>query len=177
MKFIEAKLERAFTELLEQEGFSHHLDISIVRKPDEVLIEEDLQNFLLNQYASQGIKMLSDGFILKREDRKQKDIYIQLINYSRLNKHRQSNEDKVITIAVDPEAPYPPDTNIYKFVIQLEIIGTEKCIPDGILYINGIPFVVFEFKSIIREEATIFGAFKQLTIRYRRDIPELFNLI
>jgi len=27
----------------------------------------------------------------------------------------------------------------------------------------------------IREEATIYDAFKQLTIRYRRDIPELFK--
>ncbi len=34
---------------------------------------------------------------------------------------------------------------------------------------------MFEFKSAIREEATIHDAFKQLTIRYRRDIPELFK--
>ena len=55
MKFTEEKLERAFTELLGQEGFPHHLGITITRKPDEVLIEEDLQNFLLTQYAGQGI--------------------------------------------------------------------------------------------------------------------------
>ena len=35
--------------------------------------------------------------------------------------------------------------------------------------------MVFEFKSAIREEATIFDAYNQLTIRYRRDIPELFK--
>lgn len=35
--------------------------------------------------------------------------------------------------------------------------------------------MVFEFKSAIREESTIFDAFNQLTIRYRRDIPELFK--
>lgn len=58
---------------------------------------------------------------------------------------------------------------------QLEILGTEKRIPDGILYINGLPLVVFEFKSAVREEATIFDAYKQLTVRYRRDIPELFK--
>src|SRR5690606_1744698 len=48
-------------------------------------------------------------------------------------------------------------------------------IPDGILYINGLPLVVFEFKSAIREEATIHDAFIQLTVRYKRDIPELFK--
>lgn len=35
--------------------------------------------------------------------------------------------------------------------------------------------VVLEFKSAIREEATVFDAYKQLTVRYRRDIPELFK--
>jgi type I restriction enzyme R subunit len=203
MKFTEEKLERAFTELLGQEGFPHHLGITISRKPEDVLIEEDLQTFLLTQYAGQGItvnetksiilqlkslsasdlyesnktflKMLSDGFILKREDRNQKDIYIQLINYAGLNKHRQPEEGEVISIVAEEETPYPADNNIYKFVNQLEIFGSEKRIPDGIVYINGLPLVVFEFKSAIREEATIYDAFKQLTVRYRRDIPELFK--
>jgi len=207
MKFTEQKLERAFTELLAQEGFPHHLGISITRKPDEVLIDEDLQNFLLNQYAHQGItlnevksiilqlkslpssdlyesnktflKLLSDGFILKRENRNQKDIYIQLINYAGLNKHRQPETEHLISIVAEPSAThgYTPqhDNNIYRFVNQLEIIGSEKRIPDGIIYINGLPVVVFEFKSAIREEATIYDAFKQITVRYRRDIPELFK--
>jgi type I restriction enzyme R subunit len=203
MKFTEEKLEKAFTELLGQEGFPHHLGNTIIRKPDEVLIEEDLQTFLLTQYAKHGItvnetksiilqlkslsasdlyesnktflKMLSDGFILKREDRNQKDIYIQLINYTGLNNHRQPNADQLISVAAEPEVVYPADNNIYKFVNQLEIVGSEKRIPDGIVYINGLPLVVFEFKSAIREEATIYDAFKQLTVRYRRDVPELFK--
>ncbi len=203
MKFTEEKLERAFTELLGQEGFPHHLGITITRKPEEVLIEEDLHTFLLSQYKGQGItvneiksiilqlkslsatdlyesnktflKMLSDGFILKREDRNQKDIYIQLIDYAGLNKHRQPKEGEVISIAAEPDSQYPQDTNIYKFVNQLEIFGNEKRIPDGIVYINGLPLVVFEFKSAIREDATIHDAFKQLTVRYRRDIPEIFK--
>jgi HsdR family type I site-specific deoxyribonuclease len=203
MKFTEEKLEKAFTELLGQEGFPHHLGISISRKPEEVLIEEDLQRFLLNQYNHQGItenetksiilqlkslpssdlyesnkkfmRMLSDGFILKREDRNQKDIYIQLIDYSGLNKQKQPEPYQLISIAAEKQEAYGKDNNIYKFVNQLEITGSEKRIPDGIVYINGLPLVVFEFKSAIREEATIYDAWKQLTIRYQRDIPELFK--
>lgn len=203
MKFTEEKLEKVFTELLGQEGFAHHSGITIDRKPEEVLIEEDLRAFLLSQYAPQGIainevnsiilrlkslpasdlyesnktflRVLSDGFILKREDRNQKDICIQLIDYAGLNKHHQPNEDELISIAAEPEVQYPTDNNIYKFVNQLEIQGNEKRIPDGIIYINGIPLVVFEFKSAIREDATIHDAFKQLTVRYRRDIPEIFK--
>ncbi|WP_431768066.1 type I restriction endonuclease [Ruminococcus flavefaciens] len=40
---------------------------------------------------------------------------------------------------------------------------------------NGIPVVVFEFKSAVREDTTIMDAYTQLTVRYRRDIPELFK--
>lgn len=48
MKFTEEKLENAFTELLGNENFPHNLGITIKRNPDEVLIAEDLQKFLLN---------------------------------------------------------------------------------------------------------------------------------
>ena len=42
MKFTEAQLEKAFTELLGNEHFPHRLGITIKRAPDEVLIEEIL---------------------------------------------------------------------------------------------------------------------------------------
>jgi len=203
MKFTEAQLEKAFTELLGNENFPHHLGVTIKRSADEVLIEEDLLTFLLTQYKNEGLtiteaksiilqlkslpaydlyesnktfmKMLSDGFILKRENRNNKDIYIQLIDYKGLQKHKKPNVDHTISMVAEDGEDYGKDNNIYKFVNQLEIIGSEKRIPDGILYINGLPVVVFEFKSAIREEATIYDAFKQLTVRYRRDIPELFK--
>lgn len=55
MKFTEEKLERTFCGLPEQQGFRYQPGGTIVRKPDEVLIEEDFRSFLLTQYASQGI--------------------------------------------------------------------------------------------------------------------------
>lgn len=203
MKFTEAKLEQSFTELLGQEGYPHHLGISIARNVDEVLIEKDLQDFLLNRYQYEDItvnevksiilqlkalpssdlyesnkkfiRMLSDGFILKREDRNQKDIYIQLIDYIGLAKQKPAEPEHLVNISAEDEDGYSKDSNIYKFVSQLEITGTEKRIPDGIIYINGLPLVVFEFKTAIKEDCTIHDAYVQLTTRYKRDIPELFK--
>ena len=195
MKFTEAQLEQAFIHLLQQEEMQHVLGNDLRKTQgnlveesretygyiatEKVLIEEDLRTFLTRQYREDGItsseidgiireleqlpasdlyesnkifmKKLSDGFLLKREDRTQKDIFIQFIDYS--------------------EA----DQNIYKIVNQLAIKGYEMRIPDLILYVNGLPLVVFEFKTAIQEETTIFDAYKQLTIRYQRDIPELFK--
>lgn len=202
MKFTEAKLEQAFIELLENEGYPHFVGSSLARESeDEVLIEEDLKTYLLTRYQNAQLteteaqsivlqlkslssgdlyetnkkimRWLSDGFILKREDRTQKDIHISLIDYVGLDRQRQS--ENLDTIAAEPNEQYPPDTNIYKFVNQLEIVGTERRIPDGILYINGLPLVVFEFKTAIQENTTIHNAYVQLTTRYKRDIPELFK--
>ncbi len=145
-------------------------------------------------------KWLSDGFLLKREasseagKASQKDLYIQLIDYDNVvesllpallnDKHEtsiieQNRQQKVAEQHPEFEmiASATKDSNIYKIVNQLEIEGAEGelRIPDGILYINGLPVVVFEFKSAIRgEEASIHDAYVQLTTRYRRDIPQLF---
>ncbi|MEO8149995.1 MAG: hypothetical protein ABI723_20320 [Bacteroidia bacterium] len=50
MKFTEQKLKKTFTELLGNAGFPHKPGVIIKRIPDDVLIEEDLQHFLLTQY-------------------------------------------------------------------------------------------------------------------------------
>lgn len=134
---------------------------------------------------------LANGFLFKREDRSKKDLYIELINTQHLAQalrlmfvplledKRPSAEQKV----AEGEVNYfpPQDTNIYKVVNQLEILGIspengeQKRIPDGLLYVNGLPLVLFEFKSAVREEeANLFDAWKQIHIRYKRDIPKLF---
>lgn len=179
MKFTEFQLEQVFISLLEAQGYPYVPGEEIIRSKEEVLIREDLQQFLKENYAEERITpneifgiirdleklpasdlyetnkeimhWVRDGFLLKRENRKQKDIYISLIDYQH------------------------PERNIFKFVNQLEIQGFERRIPDGILYVNGLPLVVFEFKSTIRESATLFSAYDQLTNRYRRDIPDLFK--
>jgi type I restriction enzyme R subunit len=199
-KFTEAQLEAAFAELIGNEGYPHHLGNTLNRAEDEVILADDLRAFLLQKYKSENLteseansvilqiktlpasdlyesnkrfmSWLSDGFILKREDHSQKDIYIQLIDFSGLENQTQS--DNLETIVAEPQAKYG-DTNVYKFVTQLEITeAAQKRIPDGILYVNGLPLVVFEFKSAIREEATIHNAYEQITERYKRDIPQLF---
>lgn len=179
MKFTEEKLEQAVIELFSEVEIPHYHGETIHKEMGDVLLRDDLRAFLHNRYANVGItqneidsilrkldlysssalyesnrdiiRLIADGFTLKREDRNQKDIYIELLDFN-----TNSN-------------------NIFKIVNQLEIKGTEKRIPDGIVYINGLPLVVFEFKSAIKENCTIKDAYTQLTVRYRRDIPELLK--
>lgn len=179
MKFTEDRLEQAIIELLAAEGYPHTVGEALDRNLDDVLIKSDLRQFLATRYQADLIteyeiesiihkleylpasdlydtnkaimKLVADGFTLKREDYTQKDLYIQLIDYEAV------------------------DNNRFRIVNQMEIQGFELRIPDSILYINGLPLVVFEFKSSIREDTTMFDAYTQLTTRYKRDIPELFK--
>ncbi|MBK1791348.1 type I restriction endonuclease subunit R [Persicirhabdus sediminis] len=202
-KFSEAALESAIISLLGEQGFPHVLGSAITRAPEEVLIKSDLRSFLARKYADDEItageiesvikqldaysaadlyasnkaimKLVCDGFLLKREDRSQKDLYVQLIDYAELEAFWEPKPGEVPSIVAEEPAKFHGGLNIFKIVNQLEIVGHETRIPDGILYINGLPLVVFEFKSAIREEATIHDAYVQLATRYARDIPELMK--
>ena len=178
--FNEHALEMSIMELFKDEDYIYLSGDQIHRERTEVLLADDLRQYLYTRYAKDGItpsevdsillmlrsisgtiyeankavyKMLCDGFIFNREDRTQKDLYIELIDFD------------------------TPGNNIFKVVNQFEIEGVNNQlrIPDGIVFINGIPVVVLEFKSAVRENTTIMDAYTQLTVRYRRDIPELFK--
>ena len=178
--FSEHALEMSIMELFKNEGYIYLSGEQIHRERSEILLVDDLKQYLYNRYAKDGImpsevdsillmlrnisgtlyeankevfKLICDGFIFNREDRTQKDLYIELIDFD------------------------TPKNNIFKVVNQFEIQGIDNQlrIPDGIVFINGIPVVVLEFKSAVNENTTIMDAYKQLTVRYRRDIPELFK--
>ena len=178
--FNEHSLELSVMELFQSEGYTFLSGEQIHRERSEVLLADDLRQYLYKRYAKDGIttgevdsillmlrnvsgtiyeankavyKLLCDGFILNREDRTQKDLYIELIDFD------------------------TPENNSFKAVNQFEIegVGGQLRIPDGIVFVNGIPVVVMEFKSAVKENTTIIDAYKQLTVRYRRDIPELFK--
>ena len=177
--FNEHTLEMAIMELFENEGYIYTSGEDIHKELSDVLLRDDMRAYLKGRYAEQEItsleveriiarltangdgslyennvhtyRLITEGFAIKREDTSKSDLFIEPIDFG-----NESN-------------------NIVRIVNQLEIKGLEKRIPDGIIYINGLPMVVLEFKSAVKEDTTIYDAFTQLTVRYRRDIPDLFK--
>ncbi len=65
------------------------------------------------------------------------------------------------------------ENNIFEVVNQYSIQYEHLRRPDMLLYINGIPVDIFEFKTAIEEDTTIHDTWKQITIRNCWDIPKL----
>ena len=177
--FNEHALEMAIMELFEQQGYSYVNGETIHKELSDVVLRDDLRMYLMDRYAeacitpleverviarltadngaplyqqnAQTYRLMTEGFAIKREDASQPDLFVEVIDFENT------------------------DRNIFKIVNQLEIKGLERRIPDGIVYVNGLPVVVLEFKSAVKEATTIMNAYTQLTVRYRRDIPELFR--
>ena len=179
--FSEAVLEQAIIDKFIAEGYEYVSGDNLHRELTDVLIEEDLSAFLAAKYASHGITKseidsiirslryasalpvysanrsmflrMVEGETFVREDRSAKDFHLRLLDFD-------AEDNK----------------NIVKIVNQMTVKGPKATRrPDAIVYINGLPVVVMEFKSAIKEDTTIHDAYVQITTRYMRDIPELFK--
>ena len=179
MPFIESDLENLIIDQIKNKDYEYVYGENLERNYEDIIIEKDLIQFLESKYINEEItkdeitsiisslksvsnadlynankrtfiKMV-EGENFTRLDRSKKDFYLQLFDFEH------------------------PENNIFKVCNQVIIKGNQKRIPDAIIYINGIPVVVWEFKSTTREDATIHDAFTQITTRYTRDIPELFK--
>ena len=159
MQFTEHSLELSIMELFENEGYTHQTGQDIHREKTDVLLPKLLATFLCHRYAAdflteneitsiitqlkniscsdydankRMLDLICNGFTFRREDKTKKDLFIQLIDFEN------------------------PERNFFEIVNQVEIQGRQqgihgvRRIPDGIVYVNGLPLVVLEFKSAIQ---------------------------
>ena len=180
--FTEATLESAIAELFTHQGYTHQPGSEVKRSSKrEVILQEELKQFLHRRYADEGITehevkrvvarltaggegsdyeynrathhLITEGFFLAREDSSLLDLYIVPVDWDEAER------------------------NNFRLITQLEVQGTELRRPDAVVYVNGLPLVVLELKSSVREEATLGEAYRQVTVRYQRDIPELLRFV
>lgn len=176
-KFTEAELENAFIELFEKQGYDYLSGEQIHRRLDDILIVEDLAAYLRKKYKDitdteilraisllenisstplyegnkSTYKLLTEGYDLIRDDNSKIALHIDYIDFDEI------------------------DNNTYKIVNQFSVEDVKNRRPDLLVFINGIPVTIFEFKTAIEEDKTIYDAWEQIHIRYYRDIPKLLK--
>ena len=178
-KFTEAELEQAIIELFTAQEYTYVHGESIHRKYEDVLLLDDLRSFLTTRYAAEDLSdleiqriinklnhinaaplysgnreafwLVNEGFDLVRDDISNVALHVDYIDFDH------------------------PENNTFKVVNQYSVQGERLRRPDLLIFINGIPVAIFEFKSAIEEATTVYDAWKQITIRYCRDIPKLMK--
>lgn len=178
-RFSEAELEKAFIQLFEEEGYEYVSAESLDRDNKDILLLDDLYAFIKNKYQDENLtcneleiiksqltliassplydgnkatfNLISEGFDLNRDDITKLATHIDYLDYENL------------------------DNNIFKVVNQFSVQGERLRRPDLLLFVNGIPICIFEFKSAISESTTIHDAWEQINIRYARDISNLLK--
>ncbi len=178
-KFTEAELEQAIIELFTVQGYTYVHGGNIHRQYEDILLLDDLRSFLTARYATEN---LSDVEIQKIINK------LNLINATPLyignreafwlvNEGVDLIRDDISKVAlhVDYIDFDHPENNIFKVVNQYSVQGEHLRRPDLLVFINGIPVAICEFKTAIEEDTTIYDAWEQITIRYCRDIPKLMR--
>lgn len=66
-----------------------------------------------------------------------------------------------------------PQLNDFKVINQYTVIEYKNKRPDILVFINGIPMVLFELKNMVHADTTVEDAYKQIK-NYQLDIPTLF---
>lgn len=178
-KFTEDELEHAIIELFQMQGYEYTYGEDIHRRFEDILLEDDLRTFLNRKYSDKNlsdvemkkiITMLTlipstplyysnrqafwfvvEGFDLVRDNINDVALHIDYIDFDH------------------------PENNVFRVVNQYSVQGDRLRRPDLLIFINGIPIGICEFKTAIEEDKTIHDAWEQITIRYKRDIPNLLK--
>lgn len=175
----EASIEQAAIDWLSDLGYTHKLGTHLPQNHNqEVVLKEQLLQFIAKQYPHipKEIQELAVSDFTNNVgadlDHRNRTFHLKLTKGIEFAYEDATGKEKAVHI-------YPidfanPKNNISWAVNQFSIIGKNKRRPDIIIYINGLPLIVFELKNWYDENTNIKEAHNQIQ-HYKKDIPLLFE--
>ena len=182
MNFTENQLEEIYIELLEDLGYEHKIGSEIEEDQrgsyQEVLLLEELRNaiYRINKNISKDskeeaikkIRHLSNPILIGANEEFH-NMITNGIDVPFRDEEGNDRYDKVYIFDFNNIV-----NNSFLAVNQFTIIQKTNRRPDIILFVNGIPLVVIELKSMINEDVGINTAYNQIQ-RYKDEISDLFK--
>ncbi len=176
MTICENTLEQVIISELQQKGYKRLYGPDIDRDYHEVILKDYFEEAIyeINPGVNEGIiketyRIIRDFGLLKLEDTNAA-FHKYLIEGIPVN-YRVNGELRTYTVKLIDFAD--PEKNEFHVVNQYTVIEYKNNRPDVLVFVNGIPLVLFELKNITNEDATIENAYKQVK-NYQMDIPSLF---
>ena len=177
MAVNENTLEQAIIAELQDKGYEYVYGPDIERDYHEVILEDTFRSSVLNinpgitqAIITEAYKSIRNLGLLRLEDLNA-SFHKYLIEGVPVP-YRKDGESRTFTVKlVDFDAP---ENNDFKVVNQYTIIEYKNKRPDVLVFINGIPMILFELKNMANTETTEEEAYKQVR-NYQLDIPSLFH--
>ena len=171
--FNESKVEEAIIEQLQELGYEYLYGPNIERDYKEVILKDIFYNSLykinkdITPYIADEVYRNIRSFI---------NIGLVQANHEFHHMFYAGVEvplegDKTYTAKLIDRNDI--SNNTFNVINQYTIIEYKEKRPDVIVFVNGIPLVVFELKNAIKEDTTIENAYNQIK-NYQQDIRSLF---
>lgn len=175
--FTEDSLESVVLELLQDElGYNIQNGYDFVRDYHTVVLEDDLREALITlnpelpveiiEAALRKIVYIDDASLISANQQFQK----YLIEGVSIEVYGEDIPSRIVKV-IDFEHPY---NNTFKAINQFTVIHKAEKRPDVVVFVNGLPLVVIELKSAVREDATIHDGYLQIKT-YQDIIKPLFH--
>ena len=177
MAINENTLEQAILAELQEKGYEYLYGPDIERDYHEVILEDCFRSSMLNvnvgitqDIISEAYKAIKNLGLLRLEE--QNAIFHRYLIEGVPVPYQKNGENRTFTVKlVDFDNP---QVNDFKVINQYTIIEYKNKRPDILIFINGIPMVLFELKNMANDTTTVENAYKQIK-NYQLDIPTLFN--
>ncbi|MBA4302396.1 MAG: type I restriction endonuclease subunit R [Cyclobacterium sp.] len=176
--FLEHTVQHAAIEWLQELGYSHQTGNSLTRDLKKVVLEEELRKFMKITYPELPETVLTEALAALVQQPSMD------VDYRNRDFHRKLTQG--ISIAwkdahgkefakhIYPINYAEPEKNSFVCVDELTIVGKNTRRTDLLIYINGLPLVLFEFKNMFDATVGIDNAHGQIG-HYLLDIPQLFD--
>jgi type I restriction enzyme R subunit len=176
--FLEHTVQHAAIEWLQDLGYTSQTGNSLSRDLKKVVLEAELRSFLKRTYPDlpdPAVEEALTAFIQQPSmdvDYRNRDFHRKLTQGISLS--WKDAEGKEFAKHLYPINYAEPERNSFVCVDELTIVGKNTRRTDLLIYVNGLPLVLFEFKNMFDATVGIDNAHLQLS-HYLQDIPQLFD--
>ena len=173
----ENTLEQAIIAELQDKGYEYLYGPDIDRDYHEVILEDCFRSSMINinpgitqEILAEAYKAIKNLGLLKLEDLNA-SFHKYLVEGVPVP-YQKNGESRTFTVKlIDFENV---ENNDFKVINQFTIIEYKTKRPDILIFINGIPMVLFELKNMVNEGTTVEQAYQQVK-NYQLDMPSLFQ--
>ncbi|MDF3027035.1 MAG: type restriction endonuclease subunit [Fluviicola sp.] len=175
---LEITIQKAAIEWLQDLGYLYIGGNALQRDLKKVVLEEELRSFLTKTYPNIPSTAINEAMAEFTQlqsmdlDYRNREFHLKLTQGKAVSwKDKDGKECAQHLYPINYENP---EANSFICSDEITILGKNKRRTDLVVFINGLPLVLFEFKNLFDQEVGVEEAHRQIQ-HYTLDIPQLFD--